>query len=57
MRIKGSEFNQYRAFNLKTLQMKTMKDNYSQPNKLLIIGLIISAVIIISLNIFINFFS
>jgi len=36
--------------------MKTMKRNYTQPNKILIVGLIVSAVIIISVNILVNFF-
>jgi len=37
--------------------MKTMKDNTSKTDKLFLILLIISSVIIISANILVNFFS
>lgn len=36
--------------------MKTMKNNFKIGNKLLIIGLILSAILIIAANILVNFF-
>lgn len=36
--------------------METMKNDQSLTNKIFIVGLIISAILIISINIFVNFF-
>ena len=38
------------------LKMNLMKNNFDTGNKLLVIGLIISAILIIAINVLVNFF-